>query len=442
MAAVAQQQSVYLQDFQARDRSAEPVWWTTRREAAMQRFEAAGFPSRKVEAWKQTRLGSVPQEHFRPAAAPGTPDAAQANNLAVVDDAVQVVFVDGVLDPQRSQLEGLPEGLRVRTLEVALNEEGGVAEDHLARHADAEPHPFLALNTAFTTQGLVIDVPANAAPGRALEIVHVMTPDSAGVAAWPRVLIHAGTSAEVTVVERYEGADGAGYLVAPVTEIIAGANSHVGFYQCVREGDQGTHMGVVHASLERDAHLTGHALHAGGARLRTDLFVDLNGSGAHSSLNGLYLVHGGEFSDVHTWVRHNVEHCTSEQLFKGVLDGKAETVFDGLIHVAEGAQKTDAEQQNRNLLLTPKALAHSNPRLEIYADDVKCGHGSTVGQLEEEAVFYLRSRGIGEEEARGILTFAFANDMLESIPLPSLQVYEREALLALLPGEEGVRRLL
>lgn len=442
MEAVAEQSSVYLQDFQARDRSAEPAWWTTRREAAMQRFEAAGFPGRKVEAWKQTRLGNVTQDHFRPAKAPGTLSNEASANLAVVEDAVRIVMVDGVLDTGRSELERLPDGVRVRTLAAALEEEGGVAEQHLARHADAEPHPFLALNTAFATEGVVIEVVSGAAPEQPLELVSVMTAESAGVAAWPRVLIHAATSSEFTVVQRHEGSDGAAYLTAPVTEVIADANSVVNLFHYASEGDKGSHLGVIHTTLDRDSQLNAHAMHAGGQRLRTDFYVNLDGPGANANLNGLYLVRNGQFSDVHTWVRHNAEHCTSEQMVKGVLDGKAESVFDGLIQVAKGAQKTDAGQQNRNLLLSPKGIAHSNPRLEIYADDVKCGHGSTVGQLDENAVFYMRTRGVSDQEARGVLTFAFANEMLDNMALPSLQAYEREALLSLLPGEEAVRKLL
>ncbi|WP_290649065.1 Fe-S cluster assembly protein SufD [Aquisalimonas sp.] len=442
MEAVAEQKSVYLQDFQRRDRSAEPAWWETRREAAMQRFEANGFPTRKVEAWKQTRLAHVTQEHFQPAHSPGTLGSEMHNRLAVVEDAVRIVFVDGILDTERSELERLPDGLRVRSLADALGEEGGVAESHLARHADAEAHPFIALNTALSTQGVVIEVGSGAAPQQPIELVHVMTADTGSVASWPRVLIHGATSSEFTVVQRYMGADGAAYLTAPVTEIIGEANSHIGFYQYVEEGDQGAHLGVIHATLDRDAQLTGHALHAGGRTVRTDLYANLDGPGCSVNLNGLYLLKSGEFADFHTWTRHHADHCTSQQRFKGVLDGKSEAVFDGLIHVARDAQKTDAEQENRNLLLSPKALAHSNPRLEIYADDVKCGHGSTVGQLDEAAVFYLRSRGVSEDEARGILTFAFANEMLEPVSLPSLRDYEREALLSLLPGEEAVRKLL
>lgn len=442
MEAVAEQKSVYLEDFQSRERSGEPTWLKTRREAAMQRFEAAGFPTRKVEAWKQTKLGNVTQDHFRPAQRPGTLDEDAAGQLAVVEDAVRVVLVDGLLDQERSELARLPDGVRVRSLTDAVAEEGGVAEAHLARHADAEPHPFLALNTAFATEGVVIEVTSGAAPEQPIEVVNVMTAESAEVAAWPRVLVHGATSSEFTLVERFAGAHGTAYLTAPVTELIADANCHVQLYQNVEEGDAGSHLGVIHASLDRDAQLHAHVMNAGGKRVRTDLYVNLDGAGADATLNGLYLVHDGEFSDVHTWVRHNVDHCASRQLVKGVLEGKAETVFDGLIQVAKGAQKTDAEQENRNLLLSPKGLAHSNPRLEIYADDVKCGHGSTVGQLDGAAIFYLQSRGIGAEEARGVLTFAFANDMLDAVTLPSLQRHEREALISLLPGGENVRSLL
>ena len=441
MSAVAVEKSVYLADFEARAPGSEPAWLHERRAGGIRAFESQGFPGRKVEAWRNVRLGSLAQAHFRPAEKHGAIPMLLAPTAALVPEASRLVFVDGHLSPDHRVQEGLPEGLRIRTLREALAEDAAGLEPDLAVRAELGQHPFAALNTAFWNDGVVVDVAADTAPERPLVLVFLASESADGVASYPRVLVRTGVGAEIDLVIAHAGPDDLSYLACPVTEVRAGANSRVSIHHLQEEGSQAYHLGQIHADLERDArfHFRGFS---SGARLgRTDIYVNLNGEGAHAELGGLYLVGDGQYVDYHTWVRHHVGHCTSEQLFKGVLDGKAESVFDGLIHVARDAQKTDSQQQNRNLLLSPKALAHSNPRLEIYADDVKCAHGSTVGQLDKDALFYLRSRGIGEEDARGLLTFAFANDMLEAVMIEPLRQYQRERLFGLLPGDETVKEL-
>ncbi|MCP1674940.1 Fe-S cluster assembly protein SufD [Natronocella acetinitrilica] len=441
MSAVAEEKSVYLADFEAQAPAAEPAWLRERREAGIRAFEAQGFPGRRVEAWRNVKLNALAQEHFRPASTLGAIPMALAPTAALIPEAHRMVFVDGHLSESHESMNALPAGVAVRRLPEAVASEPDALQADLAARAELDHHPFAALNTAFWSDGVVVDVAADTAVDQPIVLVFMASEAAAGVAVYPRVLVRTAAGAEVELAIVHAGPDGLSYMSCPVVEVSVGDNSRVTLHHLQEEGDGAYHFGLVHADLGRDARFHAHSFSTGAKIGRTDFYVNLNGEGAHAELGGLSLVNDGQYTDYHTWVRHQVGHCTSEQLFKGILDGKAESVFDGLIRVAKDAQKTDSQQQNRNLLLSPRALAHSNPRLEIYADDVKCAHGSTVGQLDKDALFYLRSRGIGEKDARGLLTFAFANDMLEAVGIESLKQYQRERLFGILPGDEAAKEL-
>ena len=434
MEAIAEQNSVYLDEFAARGRSAEPQWLAERRRAAIQDFENQGFPNRRVEAWKNLNLHPLTQTHFSAAERAGTIEG-DPSVLGQAADVYRAVFVDGFFDAERSSL---PEGAVAAPLAQAKDE----MEGRLASLADTRHHPFAALNTAFFADGLAIRLAKGRALDKPLVMVFAASAEAGERAMYPRVLVDAAEGSSATILQVYTGPDGTPYLNCPVTEIAVGANARIAMYELQEEGVDGFHFGVVHAELQRDARFRFHGLAAGGRIARTDIHADLRGPGCEAELDGLYLVGDGQASDYHTWVRHETEHGTSRQVFKGVLAGKSESVFDGMVHVAKGAQKTSAEQENRNLLMSRRALAHSNPRLEIYADDVKCSHGSTAGELDKDAVFYLRSRGIGEQDARGVLIFAFANEMLNAVEPEFLRDHEREALFRFLPGDETVRGLV
>jgi Fe-S cluster assembly protein SufD len=352
---------------------------------------------------------------------------------AVVPDAYRLVFVDGFLSDEHSALEGLPAGLSVHSLEAAIGEDAPVLARRMGKASDFQSQPLVALNTALMADGALVHIGRNAVLDKPIVVLNVGSAKAEGSAVYPRALIEAEEGAQATVVEFYRSAGGA-MLSAPVSEIFVGANARVDYYRVEEEGSDARHLAHLGARVERDGMLSVHAFSVGGKVARTDIYVDLDGKGAEAELNGLTLTREGQYLDHHTWMNHNCEHGSSRQRFKSVLDGKSETVFDGLVRVAPGAQKTDARQENRNLLLSKRALAHSNPRLEIHADDVKCSHGSTTGELDRDALFYLRSRGINERDAQGLLTFAFVNEMLEPVRIDALRDYEREQLMAYLPG--------
>lgn len=441
MSALISESTTYFKDFQRLDRSAEPAWLRQRRDIAIRQFEARGFPGRKDEAWRNLRVNGFTQQHFQAATAPGALPMPLAPLAAMLPEACRKVLVDGYCSRNHSGLVRLPDGVQMRSLAALLAEAPDAVEADLGQHADIDDHPFAALNMAFAGDGVVIDVAADVQPDQPLLLCMLASEGADGQISFPRVLIRTGIGAELTVVMLHAGPSGVGYAACPVTEIRAGANSRVTLHHIEQEGDQAQHIGLIHADLQRDARLQMRTFSTGAAVARTDVVVNLHGPGASAELSGLTLAGDRRYGDYHTTVRHLHGDCTSTQLFKGVLDGRGETVFDGLIHVARDAQRTDARQENRNLLLAPRALAHSNPRLEIYADDVKCAHGSTVGQLDADALFYLRSRGIGAADARALLTWAFANEVLDLVDIDALRALQQEQLLALLPGSVRVDEL-
>jgi Fe-S cluster assembly protein SufD len=255
---------------------------------------------------------------------------------------------------------------------------------------------------------------------------------------YPRNLVVAEAGSQVTVVEQYVGLD-AGYLTCAVTELVVGEGANVDHYKLQDEAAGAYHMAVQALVQGGRSSFSSHALHTGGQLVRNDVHAALVGEGADCILNGLYMVHGRQVVDNHMWMDHVAPHCTSHELYKGVLEDEARAVFNGRIKVHPGAQKTDAKQTNRNLLLSAAAVANSNPQLEIFADDVRCTHGSTVGQLDDDAVFYLRSRGIGADAATSILTYAFAADIVGRLKVPAVRRDVEEFLFRRLPAGDVVR---
>lgn len=407
-----------------------PEWLGRRRRAALATFEAHGFPTKRWEAWKHIDLTPVLRSDFHPPAQPGAvgDGLAPLEALLAPEQGARLVFVDGHLDTERSALGQAPAGVTITPLAQALAQEPDWLSEHLAAHADPDNSPFIALNTALMGDGAVIEIAPGAAVETPILVASYTTAAVAGHAVYPRLLVRAGAGSEARIVEWHGGDAEAAYLSCPVTELVAEAGAQLDLARLAEEGPAGCHIGAVSGTAGRDARVGAHSFVWGGDRVRLDVEATVAGENSEGDLTGVHLSDGSQFVDHHTWVHHRAEHTRSRQVFKGVLEGRSESVFDGLIKVHPGAQKTDAEQENRNLVLGPRALAHSNPRLEIYADDVRCTHGSTVGELDEQAIFYMRARGIDLETARGLLIYAFASEVIDGLRCAPAAAYERGQL--------------
>jgi Fe-S cluster assembly protein SufD len=454
----------YLADWQELRRAVpagEPAAIGELRRAAIERFGVLGFPTVRQEEWRFTNLAALARTPFRRPAGPGgaaatagrTGTAGAPATVATVadiapwtfDTAACLVFVDGRWSRELSSgaAGGLPAGTVVESLAEALVRHPQAVEQWLGRHTSFETQPFVALNTAFLLDGAVVVVPRGAVVKDPIHLLYLSTAGGGGglgaaPVTYPRNLVVAGEGSQLTVVETYIG-DGA-YFSCGVTEVIAGPASVIDHYKVQRESRDAYHLATLQVYAERASNVSSHSISLGGGLVRNDVNAYLGGEGIECILNGLYLADGRQLVDNHMRVEHAMPHCASHELYKGILDGKARSVFNGLIHVHPGAQKTDAKQSNRNLLLSSDAIANSNPQLEIFADDVRCTHGSTVGQLDDDAVFYLRSRGIGAAAARSILTYAFAADIVERIKVEKVRRDLEEYLFARLPQGEVVRQ--
>jgi Fe-S cluster assembly protein SufD len=408
------------------------------RRLAIERFAALGFPTSRQEPWRQTNVAPIAQGSFqRPES---DPEAMEPEQIApfVFPAAARLVFVDGRFSARLSSLEELPEGVIVASLAEALERVPEKVEPWLGQLARFDDHPFVALNTAFLRDGAFVWVPRNAEVGPVHLLFLSSSEDGRATVSFPRNLIVTEESSRLTLVETYVGTGA--YFNCPVTEMAAGPNSVIDHYKVQRESRDAFHMATFQLLGARDCVPSSHSIALGGGLVRNDVNAVLDGEGIDCILNGLYVLDGSQFVDNHMRVEHAKPHCASHELYKGVLDGRSRSIFNGLIHVHKGAQKTDAKQSNRNLLLSRDAVANSNPQLEIYADDVKCTHGSTVGQLDDDAIFYLRSRGIGAEAARSLLTYAFASDVVERIKVEPVRRDLEEFLFARLPKGEVVRQ--
>ncbi|MFZ1642183.1 MAG: Fe-S cluster assembly protein SufD [Candidatus Contendobacter sp.] len=384
------------------------------RREAFARFETLGLPTRQQEAWRLTELSGLRQWNpQRPTLVPV--DAGALPTLGL--PAHRLVFVNGHYAPGLSQLREMPDQALIANLGQALL----THPELIAPHLDCLPglawHPFAALNTAFWEDGAFVHLPRGTVVETPIHLIFHAT--GGDMTVYPRLLLVLEENTQATVIVEHQGAGR--YLNGPVTEARLGDGAVLHYHKIQQESPQAFHLGAIRIQQGRNSEANVHLLSFGGLVARTDFEALLDGEGACCKLNGLTLARDQQFSDVHVRVEHAQPHGSSQQLFKSVLDDKARTVFDGMIHVRPHAQKTDARQVSRNLLLSRQAQANSNPRLEILADDVKCGHGSTTGFLNPDAEFYLRARGIGAEQARAMLVHAFANDSLNQIRLTPLR---------------------
>jgi Fe-S cluster assembly protein SufD len=355
---------------------------------------------------------------------------------ARVDDAALLVVVDGRFSPELSSLASLPAGVAVQDLKSALSVEGDTLERHLTRVASVVDQPFVALNTAFVEDGAFVSIAPKTIVANPIHLLFVSTGDAdAATVSHPRVLIVAGEGSQSQVVEGYVGTDGRRYFTNAVTEVVTEASAIVDHYKVQQESSTAFHVGSMSVGAARASTFSSHSLSLGGQLVRNDVVARLGGEGAECTLNGLYLAGGTTLVDNHTTIDHAMPHCASHEVYKGILRDKARAVFNGKIIVRPDAQKTDAKQTNKALLLSDDAQINTKPELEIFADDVKCTHGAAVGQLDEDALFYLRARGLPLAEATHMLIQAFAGDIVQRVKVPTLRAELARVLLARLPGD-------
>lgn len=411
-------------------------WLQALRAKALEQFSAQGFPSPREEEWRYTNVSGIEKKLFSPSV-DSTVSGVDAEWLKAyqLQDAWVLVLVNGHFSAELSVLDGLPEAVTVIGMADALATQPGTVEKYLGQAADQSEHGFIAFNTAWFTDGVFVHVPAKLVLDRPIQLLHIVTGSDA--MATTRNIIIADEMAEAKLIETYVGKDSA-YLTAAVSEVFVGQNAGLTLYKMQSESDKAYHFGGSYIKQARDARFTHHNFAFGGLLARSDIHADLDHA-SECELNGLYLGVKRQHIDNHTRINHLKPYAISRELYKGVLDGRARGVFQGRVIVAVDAQKTDSQMNNRNLLLSDDAEADTKPQLEIYADDVKCGHGVTVGQLDEKSVFYLQSRCVDEETARNMLTFAFANEMVDKVKIKSLHDMVLEQVLARFP-QEGVNK--
>jgi Fe-S cluster assembly protein SufD len=414
----------------------QQTWLQALRAEALTQFAAQGFPSPRDEDWRYTNVSAIEKKRFLPVS-----DAQTAVNVTDILTAYQLkeawslVLVDGCFRADLSLLDGLPESVAVMNMANALDSEAETLQHYLGQAVSAMEHGFVAFNTAHFTDGLFVRIAAKQVVAKPIQVLHIATQADSLTAT--RTVIIAEKMAEVELVETFVGVDNA-YLTAAVTEVFVANNAAVTLTKVQYEAEKAYHFGGTYVKQARNARFTHHNFALGSLLARCDVHSDLE-MAAECELNGLYLGVKRQHLDNHTRINHNKPHGISREFYKGVLDDRARGVFQGRVIVSEDAQKTDSSMNNRNLLLSADAEADTKPQLEIYADDVKCSHGVTVGQLDEKSIFYLQSRAIDEETARHILTFAFANEMVDKISHSELHSLILKLLLDRFP-QQGIER--
>jgi Fe-S cluster assembly protein SufD len=399
-----------------------PAWLPALRQRAFDRFTALGFPTTRDEDWHYTSVAAIAESSFGTVKAAAGTVTLEALAPYVVDASFhRLVFVNGSFAKELSSFSGLPVEVTISTLRDALTADAGFVEEQLGSLANIEQNAFAALNTAFVTDGVVVRVPNDCVIDAPLHILWVSDRAAQRTVTYPRVLVTAGRHARCAVIESFVGLGGSQYLTNAVTEVRLDDGAYVEHYKVQREAEDAFHVATVQADQGRDS-VFHQFSYATGARLsRSNIYTTLGAPGAEGRLNGLYMLTGDQHCDHQTYVHHAAENTASRELYKGILDDRSRGVFNGKVLVDPIAQKTDGKQSNHALLLSETAKIDSKPQLEIFADDVKCTHGATVGRLDDLLLFYLKSRGVGREMARALLTYAFAAESLETIEVDALK---------------------
>lgn len=416
-----------------------PAWLSSARLASVEWATARGFPTPKDEDWKYTRLGPLLEVPFEraPAGANNRVLPATVNALSFDAESTRLVFVNGLFAPELSSLTTLPEGATVTNLASVLAERGASLEPFFSRQFDDYDHAFTAINAACTEDGAFIHLSAGTVVIKPIQLLFLSDAQGPPVVSNPRSLILAGSGSQVTVVETYAGTTGGTTFTNTVTQMVLDEGAQVKHYKIQDEPDTAFHLALLDVRQGRDSRFSSGSVALGSKIARNEVHVRLQGEGAETSIDGLYLPSGDQHHDHPILIEHAAPRCTSRQLYKGIVDERAHGVFNGRIIVWPGAPGTDARQTNKNLLLSDRAEIDTRPRLEIFTDDVKCTHGAAVGALDEKALFYLRSRGVPREAAKALLTYAFAGEMLDLIEPEPLRTHV-EMLVASRLSTDGI----
>ncbi len=396
----------------------QPAWVSPLRRAGITRFTATGFPTLQDEDWRFTNVAPLAKLPFRPVfqlSRDGLTRETVAGFIFGALQATRLVFVNGHYAPDLSTPAPQTEGVTIQSLGAALTQDSALVQKYLARQAASDADAFTSLNTAFFQDGAFIHVAEGKTVETPIHLLFISTSRETGATTHPRNLVVAEKGSQATVLESYVSITNGAYFTNVVTELVLEEGAVVEHCKFQDESRSAFHIATIAARLGRSCNLVSHSIATGGKLSRNNIRTSLAGEGVECVLNGLYLTRGDQLADHHMVVEHAQPHCNSHEYYNGILDGRSKGVFHGRILVRPAAQKTDAKQTNKNLLLSEEATIDTKPQLEIYADDVKCPHGATIGQLNEESIFYLRARGIGAETARRMLIHAFAGEIIERI---------------------------
>ena len=428
-------------DFQRRAAGRNVPWLRKLREDAFARFAEVGFPTTRDEDWRFTNITPIVRTQFR---LPGTAlvqlPPAELKSWNIEGSAARLVFVNGRYAPELSRIDALPKGVAVSSLREQIEGNSDQISKQLGHYADTQRDAFVALNTAFVEDGAYVHVKRGVVAEAPIHLLFVSSSDHAALMSHPRNLVVFEDQSQGTVVEEYVSLGGGMMFSNGVTELVAGDDAHVSHYMIEREHKEAFNVSTLRIQQGRTANVASHSFLLGGGLVRNNVHPVLAGEGGECLINGLFVGSGKQHLDNYMHVEHASPHCASRQFYNGILDDKAHGVFHGRIVVHKDAQKTDAKQTNRNLLLSDDAQIDTKPQLEIYADDVKCTHGATIGQIDENALFYLRSRGMSEAEARRLLLLAFASECVERMRPGAAQIYVEQLIQEhLLPFREHSR---
>ena len=416
--------SVYLEPFATWPRATDSAWCPALRRSGLEHFDQGGLPTTRDEDWRFTPITPFTRLPFRPLLEPPAllPSLDQLDHLTFgKQPGPRLVFVDGHLAPALSRVGELPAGVFVAGLSECARPGGEPLPVELGRYVPAQDSAFAALNAAYFTDGAILRVPPETELETPIRLVHITTAPEAGSAAHLRHFIQVGRGSQLTVIGMCVSLTGAAHVTNLVTELVVEEEARLELVNFQDENPVAVHMATLGGTFGKSSQAWLHSFALGGRLSRTNIRTHLGGPGLECVLNGLYLTRNQQLADHHMIVEHAAPHCASHEYFNGILDDQSRGVFHGRILVRQEAQKTDAKQTNKNILLSDEAQVDTKPQLEIYADDVKCTHGATIGQLDEDSIFYLRSRGLGLESARQLLIHAFAGEIIERVQHESVR---------------------